>query len=64
VIRAVISREGIPTDLRVVNTEDIDVRLIQAALESVRQWRYQPAELNGVPVANVTTIFVDFKLYP
>jgi protein TonB len=36
--------------------------LSDAAVESVRQWRYQPTLLNGQPVEVVTTISVNFRL--
>jgi protein TonB len=36
--------------------------LQQAALDAVRQWRYQPTLLNGEPVEVDTTIDVIFSL--
>jgi protein TonB len=36
--------------------------LVQAALDAVRQWRYQPTLLNGEPVEVDTTIDVVFSL--
>ncbi len=60
VIRAVISRDGVPLNPHVLNTE-IDPRFAEAALESVKQWRYQPALLNGQPVEIATTITVEFR---
>jgi protein TonB len=36
--------------------------LAQAALDAVRQWRYQPTLLNGQPVEIVTNIDVTFEL--
>ena len=36
--------------------------LALAALEAVRQWRYQPTLLNGQPVEVVTNIDVTFEL--
>jgi TonB family protein len=60
-IRTVISREGVPLNPHVLNTE-VDPRLAQAALDSVRQWRYQPSLLNGAPVETATTIRVEFRL--
>ena len=60
-IRAVISNQGVPLSPHVLNT-DVDQRFIQAALDSIRQWRYQPAMLNGEPVETATTITVEFRL--
>jgi protein TonB len=36
--------------------------LIPAAMDAVRQWRYEPTLLNGVPVEVMTTIVVTFTL--
>ncbi|HYL73098.1 MAG TPA: M56 family metallopeptidase [Bryobacteraceae bacterium] len=60
VIRAVISRDGVPLNPHVLNTE-IDPRFAQAALDSVKLWRYQPSLLNGQPVETATTITVEFR---
>jgi TonB family protein len=38
--------------------------LDQAALDAVRQWRYEPTLLNGVPVPVITTATVNFALQP
>ena len=37
-------------------------QLVQAATDAVRQWRYMPALLNGVPVEIQTTITINFRL--
>jgi TonB family protein len=63
VIRTIVSKTGEPTRLQVINTE-IDSRLAQAALDAVRQWRYQPTLLNGEPVDIETNVTVSFKLTP
>jgi protein TonB len=39
-----------------------DPELAQAAIETVKQWRYQPTLLNGQPVELITTISVSFRL--
>jgi protein TonB len=36
--------------------------LVPAALEAVRQWRYEPTLLNGEPIEVATSIFVTFIL--
>src|SRR5688572_2199540 len=36
--------------------------LVQAAVDAVKQWRYRPMMLNGVPVETLTTITVDFTM--
>lgn len=41
---------------------DADPLLAQAAAETVRNWRYQPAMLNGQPVATEAVISINFRL--
>jgi len=36
--------------------------LKKAAMDAVKQWRYQPTLLNGKPVEAVTTITVNYRL--
>jgi TonB family protein len=59
-IRAVISTTGETLNPEVINT--VHPGLAQAALDAVRQWRYQPTLLNGQPVELATTITVTFEL--
>jgi outer membrane biosynthesis protein TonB len=59
-MQAVIGTSGQILSLTPVN--DVDPGLIRAAMNAVRQWRYQPTLLNGVPVEVVTTITVAFRL--
>jgi len=58
-LEAVISKDGTIENLTVVSGHPL---LIQAALDAVKQWRYQPTMLNGVAVVVVTTIDVNFTL--
>jgi TonB family protein len=60
-IRAVISITGETLNTEVINTT-VNPGLAQAALDAVRQWRYQPTLLNGQPVEIVTTVTVTFEL--
>jgi TonB family protein len=60
-IEAVISSDGVPGNLRVLNIE-VNAGLAEAALDAVRQWRYQPTKLNEHPVATATKIDVIFEL--
>jgi len=60
-LRAVISKEGTPLNLEVVNRL-VDARLVEASIEAVRQWRYQPTLLNGQPVEVITEIQVNYRL--
>jgi TonB family protein len=60
-VRAIISKTGEPLNPVVINTT-VHPGLAQAALDAVRQWRYQPTLLNGQPVEIVTNIDVTFEL--
>jgi TonB family protein len=60
-LRAVISMDGTPLNLQAVNRL-VDARLVEAAIDGVRQWRYRPTLLNGEPIEVVTEIQVNFRL--
>jgi TonB family protein len=62
-LEAVISTEGEPLSLRVMNSQ-IDADLAKSAIESVSQWRWQPTLLNGQPVEVITQITINFSLAP
>jgi protein TonB len=56
---AVISKAGTIEELKLIKGHPL---LVKAALDAVRQWRYQPTLLNDEPVEVVTEIVVDFRL--
>ncbi len=58
-LHAIISKDGTIDKLEVMSGHPL---LQQAALDAVRQWRYQPTLLNGEPVEVDTTIDVIFSL--
>ena len=58
-LQAIVGKEGNVNQLEVVAGHPL---LVQAALDAVRTWRYQPTLLNGEPVEVVTTIDVVFTL--
>ena len=58
-LEAVIGVDGTVQQLRAVSGHPL---LTGAALEAVRQWRYQPTTLNGKPVEVSTVISVRFLL--
>ena len=57
VLEAVIDADGNVTDVNVVRSIPL---LDEAAMDAVRQWKYQPTLLNGVPVPIVMTVTVNF----
>ena len=59
VLLAVIGSDGSVEDVQVVSGLPI---LAQAAIEAVKQWRYKPYELNGVPVEIDSRITINFTL--
>jgi protein TonB len=58
-LHAIIGKDGTVQQLEVLSGHPL---LQQAALDAVRQWRYQPTLLNGDPVDVDTTIDVIFSL--
>ncbi len=58
-IEAIISRNGTVENLEVLSGHPL---LNHAALDAVRQWRYQPTLLNGVAVEVITTIDINFTM--
>jgi protein TonB len=61
-LHAVVTLSGGISGLAVLSSPDPS--LANAAMDAVRQWRYEPTLLNGEPVEVVTTIAVNFRLGP
>ena len=59
VIEATISAEGRVIDAVVKRSIP---GLDQAALDAVRQWEYEPARMNGAPIAVIMTVTVAFSI--
>jgi protein TonB len=59
VLEAVIDSRGVVTDVRVLKSIPL---LDAAAVEAVRQWRYQATMLNGQAVPVVMTVTLNFGL--
>jgi protein TonB len=59
IIEAVIAVDGSVRDARVLRSQPL---LDRAAVDAVRQWRYEPTRLNGVPVPVIVTVTVQFRL--
>ena len=58
-ISATIGADGVPRSLALVSGIS---GLAEMAFEAVRQWRYQPALLNGQPIESHTVITFNFQL--
>src|SRR5262249_33449859 len=59
IIDATIDEQGNVTDTRILRSIPL---LDEAALAAVRQWKFSPTLLNGVPVPIVMTVTANFKL--
>jgi protein TonB len=59
VLQAIISRNGTIENLQVLSGHPM---LVKAAIDAVKQWRYQPYLLNNEPVEVETQITVNFTL--
>jgi hypothetical protein len=58
VLEAVVGKDGNILELEPVSGDPI---LVQAALETVRHWKYRTATLNGIPVEIKTKIELRFE---
>jgi len=61
ILEVIVGNDGLVNDLRVISGHP---NLQSAAIDAVRQWRYKPTLLNGVPVEVMTTVTVNFSLQP
>jgi TonB family protein len=59
-LEAVLLKDGTLGNIRSIGA--VDPGLAGAAVETVRQWRYQPALLNGEPVEIAATIQLEYEL--
>jgi periplasmic protein TonB len=59
VIEATIARDGSVKNAHVLRHVAL---LDEAALDAVRQWRFTPTLLNGVPIEVIMTVTVNFRL--
>ena len=59
VVKAQVSETGVVTSAEVISGPEL---LRQAALDAIRQWRFEPAVKDGKPIAVNTDITVNFAL--
>jgi len=62
-VDAVVSRDGRVLRTRVTNSLDRRFGLDEEAEIAVRQWRFQPATVNGIAVDSVAHVSVPFRLH-
>jgi TonB family protein len=58
-LRVVVGKDGTVQDIRRLGGPAL---LADAAIESVKQWRYQPTQVDGKPVSVVTTVAIRFVI--
>jgi protein TonB len=61
VLEATLTAEGAVDEIRVISGHPL---LIEAAIDCVKKWRYEPTLLNGVPVPVILTAKVNFFKAP
>lgn len=59
ILEATVDTTGTVTDARVLRSHSV---LEEAAIDAVRQWRYEPLRLNGTATPFVLTVTVSFSL--
>jgi TonB family protein len=59
-ISTVVTRDGIPTELKVVR--GLNAKEDETAMDALKQWRFQPGTKEGEPVRVRVTVEVDFHL--
>jgi protein TonB len=59
VLDVVIGKDGA---VKSIKAESGHPMLVPAAIDAVKQWRYQPYKLDGKPVEVDTQVLVNFKL--
>jgi len=62
IVEAIIDRNGVVKNASVL--KPLPFGLDQAALDSVKQWKFKPATLNGQPVDVIFNLTINFKLGP
>jgi protein TonB len=58
VLQVLVGRDGTVQDAKFLQGSLVFAR---AAIDAVKQWRFQPYTMNGRPVSTVTSLTVSFK---
>jgi protein TonB len=62
ILEAVIRSDGTVAEVSVLQCTRPDLGFEEAAIDAIRQWRYEPARQNGVPVDVYFTVVVEFTV--
>jgi outer membrane biosynthesis protein TonB len=60
-VEAIIGEDGVPREPLVVDARGVGPAMKYVALEALRQWRFEPARLEGKPVKVYYVLDVNFK---
>ena len=60
IVEAIIDKQGNVTEVKILKA--LPMGLDQAAANAVSKWRFEPATLNGKPVAVIYNLTVNFRL--
>jgi protein TonB len=60
ILDCTVNEEGVVTDVKVLRPIS---ELNDAAIDAVKQWRYQPAKVDGVPVPIRMAVSVNFVIH-
>lgn len=60
ILKAVVDRDGLPREPRVLKADDRVLGFL--ALRTLGRWRFEPARLDGEPVAYAYTLTMNFRL--
>jgi protein TonB len=58
-LQATIDTKGNIINLKAIQGDPI---LVEASMDAVKKWRYQPYKINGEPVEVETTIRIQFRM--
>ncbi|MCP3964325.1 MAG: energy transducer TonB [bacterium] len=61
-VKTIIEKDGKVSDVRVL--EGLPHGLSEAAVEAIKQWRFEPALMDGEPIAVYYDLTVNFRLPP
>ncbi len=60
IVEAIIDKQGNVTNVKIL--KGLPMGLDQAAADAVKRWKFEPATLNGKPVAVIYNLTVNFRL--
>jgi TonB family protein len=61
VLSVIVDTDGLPRNIRVVRK--LGMQLDEQAIQSLRQWKFEPAQKAGKPVASVIDVEFSFHLF-